>query len=934
MRRLAPACLLFALLVLALSSLAQTEKVPVDTQRVPAATEPNRVDTQRTRIDSAETPPDSTNTPSGTEKTSSDSAQALPDTQQTWIDTQRIRTASEQAPPGTEKTSSGTPQTSADTQQAPADTAQAPAEPAPTSIVTQQTLTDTGLVAARSLLDQRRRDRSGGIEYRADVYLYSQTGDSLILRGDPASVTYRKAKLEAAELVYRRDQNTVEARARIDSSGALIGEPVLKQGDETLRGVRILYDLESEQGTILEARIQQKKGYFSGERIHTVSAAEFHVRQGSYSTCDYPEPHFDFYSPRIKVIMDDMAIARPVYFRVAQKRVFWIPFYIFSLREDRQSGILTPTFGRRPLRFGSSQTEWELRNLGYYFAPSDYWDLTLAGDLRQRSGWLARLDLAYARRYHWNGKIDLQFENRQDGDRLQRAWRVDLSHSQELSPTSQVRASGTFQSNKSFNRDNSADLQDRLNRTLRSNLSYSKRWKESGNSLSLNASQTKNLDTETFDVVLPEISLRKARKPLWGGSPAVGSARNAEPWYSRIYYDGSARLRNSQRGTTADTTQRTSADLGLRVSSQFKPFSYLQISPSLGETWRDDDLRTDEMRNLRTDQLSATASLTQTLYGLFHPPLWRVDALRHVLKPNLSLSYQATRADTGGIAGLGGDSGSWKQRRQLNLRLDNSFWAKIERGEEEAKVRLAQLNFSTAYDFEDDDRPLADLSTTLSVDAGRLFDTRLTMRSEFYDEGDQLHLFAPRIRQTELRTSVRYTARGQTTQRDDTRQSSLASAYGQGSADRTSSLGSSPYGQQDFGYESGLRSDIQGSGRGTSLQLSHYYSRTRSSSSELTRSWVRTSLGFDLGAAQYRDYTRPRWHFDYSVNYDLHAPEHPFFSTGRITSELLSIRRDFHDWTATFNFEPFSFHRNRTFFFKAQLRDIPQLKFERGDSRL
>ena len=49
---------------------------------------------------------------------------------------------------------------------------------------------------------------------------------------------------------------------------------------------------------------------------------------------------------------------------------------------------------------------------------------------------------------------------------------------------------------------------------------------------------------------------------------------------------------------------------------------------------------------------------------------------------------------------------------------------------------------------------------------------------------------------------------------------------------------------------------------------------------------------------------------------------------------LLSLQREFHDWTATLNLEPSSFQRDRAFFFKAQLKDIPQIKFERGDRRL
>ena len=68
--------------------------------------------------------------------------------------------------------------------------------------------------------------------------------------------------------------------------------------------------------------------------------------------------------------------------------------------------MLTPGYGRRPLRYGSAQSEWEVRDLGYYIAPNDYWDATAAVDLRQRSGWLGRLQLNYALRYRFKGSVN------------------------------------------------------------------------------------------------------------------------------------------------------------------------------------------------------------------------------------------------------------------------------------------------------------------------------------------------------------------------------------------------------------------------------------------------------------------------------------------------------------------------------------------------
>jgi hypothetical protein len=70
------------------------------------------------------------------------------------------------------------------------------------------------------------------------------------------------------------------------------------------------------------------------------------------------------------------------------------------------------------------------------------------------------------------------------------------------------------------------------------------------------------------------------------------------------------------------------------------------------------------------------------------------------------------------------------------------------------------------------------------------------------------------------------------------------------------------------------------------------------------------------------------------VNYNLHAPGLPLAARDRITSELLTLRREFHDWTATLSLEPSTFSQDRAFYLRVQLRDIPQLRFERGDARL
>ena len=217
------------------------------------------------------------------------------------------------------------------------------------------------------------------------------------------------------------------------------------------------------------------------------------------------------------------------------------------------------------------------------------------------------------------------------------------------------------------------------------------------------------------------------------------------------------------------------------------------------------------------------------------------------------------------------------------------------------------------------------------------------MRHKFYDEQNRLHLLAPRREQFEVRTSASWSRQSGKARLDTDQPNSYgtssrygqssfgtSSRYGQSSFDSSSPYGqssfgtSSRYGQESFGFENGLMRDIDNRRRGSRFQLSHYISHRRAITTSTIRSWVRASAGFSLWSS---------WYCNYSLNYNLRAPGTRLLATERITSELLSLQKEFHDWTATLNVQPSTFHKNRAFFFKAQLKDIPQLKLERGQRR-
>ena len=58
---------------------------------------------------------------------------------------------------------------------------------------------------------------------------------------------------------------------------------------------------------------------------------------------------------------------------------------------------------------------------------------------------------------------------------------------------------------------------------------------------------------------------------------------------------------------------------------------------------------------------------------------------------------------------------------------------------------------------------------------------------------------------------------------------------------------------------------------------------------------------------------------DYAVNFDL-------LPTRRIVAQSLSLYRDLHCWEARFAWYPNGF--NKGFYFKINIKEIPQIKFE------
>ena len=772
-------------------------------------------------------------------------------------------------------------------------------------------------------LEKVSRGLSTDAQYSArDSVLYDIERGVIYLKGK-AKVKYRKMELSAERITYYVNDQSIQAKGVQDSTGKMVGTPVFRDGSETFGGLEIKYNLKTERGTIIQGNTEFQKGFYLGQKIRKVAPRVLNVDSGKFTTCDLvvgdKEPHYDFYSSKMKIIEDDKVIAKSVMFRIDGVPVMWFPFLIFPIKKGRHSGITTPSYGSNGLDGRL------IKNLGYYWAANQYWDTTFRSTFREKTGLFLEADLRYALRYHFKGSLNFDFENRTRGGKTTtREWRLNFQHSQPIGRTMSLRGSGSFVSNRNFNSENSHNLFDRLQRTLRSHITFNKRWRTSGNSVEIRMRHEKNLTTSETLFEAPTLSFRKNRKPIFGrlyqhslSSKSNNGDADRPRWYNSIFYSYSGNINNTRRTRLVEnqlTDQNTfRTDHRLNIASQQKLLRWLNVTPNFStrQRWT----RSPDGLYTGSESYSTSASSNTTLYGLFNISIGQLKAVRHVAKPSLSFGYSRDVTETGDKFGFGGKRNVGDPRKTLSMRLGNILQVKTEKEGRERKFDLITYDLSTSYDFAEE--RLRDLNTSLSIKPVRRFDVRMRATYDFYPN-DRRDLFLPDLKRLSVTSVLRLNGGG----RRKTKERKDAEEF---DSSRSDALIAPRYGVNSTGatFEDNFNEDFLEGGRPWRLNFSHTYSVNRRSlftSSFATRdttiktSWLKGSISLNL--------TR-NWRMDYSFNVNL-SPDR---GEDRITGQSYSFYRDLHGWEARFRWTP-SGVRNG-YFFKINIKELPQVKFER-----
>ena len=536
----------------------------------------------------------------------------------------------------------------------------------------------------------------GPIKYSSEIIKYNVKQEETDLHGD-AKINYTNMNLDAGYVNVNWITNILEAKTKsnIDSSFKEMSPTIIEDGRDPMTGKEMIYNLSSKKGSVSKGRTFAEDGFYTGSQIRNQDKKTIFIDNSTYTTCDLDEPHFHFASDKMKMINDDKVIAKPITFYINNIPIMGLPFGIFPHKAGkRQSGWIMPGYGE------SSYRGQFVDGLGYYWAPNEFWDSKLTTSLADRQGLTIRLTNNYRKRYAYSGGIHLETKqyfsssvSAQDRDLLKLADNVKSdyvlrwNHNQIMRNNQTFRVNGQYYSSGDYNKRTGIDIERRLNQQAISNATYSKRWKKTNNSISINLSSKKDLMVDnkidsndlyyqipttlgsqltTTTNTLPKISFRHGQSKLFNTN-AID-----KKWYHNISWNYSANLNNkvqnyyqSVENMINDTTLEYIWDDSIRtkttslmshnmsINAPQKLFKYISINPSVQfkSDWVDRTYALSDSSNsnvqsieqygfaARTIFSSFNLNMNTKVYGMFPIKIGKIHSIRHVASPSISYSY-------------------------------------------------------------------------------------------------------------------------------------------------------------------------------------------------------------------------------------------------------------------------------------------------------
>jgi lipopolysaccharide assembly outer membrane protein LptD (OstA) len=178
-------------------------------------------------------------------------------------------------------------------------------------------------------------------ELKADSIEYERKRDVYVARGNVRLIQQDK-RLSADWISFSRQGNR----------GVASGSVVYSDGVDTVYANFVEFNLTTLQGVLFLAHFDDAGRSFrmEGEEIVKTGDQTYTFEQGAFTTCRCPEDEREPWQIRAssaELELEGYAVARNTTINILGVPILWLPWMIYPVKTDRESGILFPEFGYR-----------------------------------------------------------------------------------------------------------------------------------------------------------------------------------------------------------------------------------------------------------------------------------------------------------------------------------------------------------------------------------------------------------------------------------------------------------------------------------------------------------------------------------------------------------------------------------------------------------
>ncbi|MGQ9645854.1 MAG: LPS-assembly protein LptD [Thermodesulfobacteriota bacterium] len=458
-------------------------------------------------------------------------------------------------------------------------------------------------------------------------------------------------EIEADQLIYDRDQQLYQADGGVEvKRGALYlkadhaqvsmatkemtawGNVVLREGEDVIECKRLEINLNTRTGKIHQAKLFLKDQNFhiTGQELEKLGENRYRILDGSFTTCDGERPPWKFTVKELNVELGGYGIARSPIFYIKDVPILYLPFGVFPVVLERQTGFLFPRFGY------SSKYGPEVRT-AFFWAMAKNMDSSFYLDWVEERGFKEGLEYRYAFARDTRGEAKGYFtDDRVFGDQR---YAFFLKHQQRFPYDSYLKWDINHVSDHQYVRDYDEDLPEgakidsRSLRQMRSVLFGGKNWDRY--SLLMNVAVFDDLSKESNDETLQKL-------------PQIGFFGHPQPlWKTPLFFDLTSTYNHfwRERGLNAHRW-----DFFPKISYPVRIFNVLKMEASVGgrETlyrlYQDPTNRFDPWESRET--FEAGTQISAEFFRIFRggenskmANFFKVNRWMHTVEPHIGYLY-------------------------------------------------------------------------------------------------------------------------------------------------------------------------------------------------------------------------------------------------------------------------------------------------------